>query len=93
MAEVAAYREGDTLIQSACGAIGELLLVYKKVQRLAGLTARLELLEALEAMGDADDVRRHRGCGRRAPTAVREDDDAMWPLAAGGALPRSASAA
>ena len=97
VAEVAArYREGDTLIQSACGAIGELLLVYKKVQRLAGLTARVsELLEALEAMGDADDVLPSpswvRPAGAYEP--YEEDDDAMWPLAANGTLPRSASAA
>ncbi len=51
-AEVAArYREADTLIQNACGAIGDLMLIYKKVQRLAGLTTRVsELLEALDRM-------------------------------------------
>ena len=42
---------------SAGGAIGDLLLVYKKVQRLAGLTTRVsELLEALERMEAAEAI-------------------------------------
>ena len=42
---------------SAGGAIGDLLLVYKKVQRLAGLTTRVsELLEALERMEAAEGI-------------------------------------
>ena len=47
-AEIAArYRESDTLIQSASSSIGDLMMVYKKLQRLAGFTARVvELLEA-----------------------------------------------
>lgn len=49
-AEVAArYRESDSLMQSASASLGDLLLVYKKLQRLAGFTARVtELLEAVE---------------------------------------------
>lgn len=49
-AEIAArYRESDTLIQSASSSIGDLMMVYKKLQRLAGFTARVvELLEAVD---------------------------------------------
>lgn len=49
-AQIAArYRESDTLIQSASSSIGDLLMVYKKLQRLAGFTARVvELLEAVD---------------------------------------------
>lgn len=51
VAEVAArYREYDSLLQSASAAVGDLLLVYKKLQRLSGYTARVvELLEAVDA--------------------------------------------
>jgi ATP-binding cassette subfamily D (ALD) protein 3 len=50
VAEVAArYREYDSLLQSASASVGDLLLVYKKLQRLSGFTARVvELLEAVE---------------------------------------------
>ena len=45
----ALYRESDSLIQSASASIGDLLMVYKKLQRLAGFTTRVvELLEAVE---------------------------------------------
>jgi ATP-binding cassette subfamily D (ALD) protein 3 len=49
-ARVAAlYRESDTLIQSASSSIGDLMMVYKKLQRLAGFTARVvELIEAVD---------------------------------------------
>ena len=49
-AQIAAlYRESDTLIQSASSSIGDLMMVYKKLQRLAGFTARVvELIEAVD---------------------------------------------
>jgi hypothetical protein len=51
----ARYRESDSLIQSASGAIGDLLMVYKKLQRLAGFTGRVvELLEAVDTPQDAE---------------------------------------
>jgi len=51
MAETAArYRESDSLIQAASASIGDLMMVYKKLQRLSGFTARvMELLEAVDA--------------------------------------------
>jgi len=51
VAEVAArYREYDSLLQAASASVGDLLLVYKKLQRLSGFTARVvELLEAVDA--------------------------------------------
>lgn len=50
VAEVAArYREYDSLLQAASASVGDLLLVYKKLQRLSGFTARVvELLEAVD---------------------------------------------
>ena len=47
VAEVAArYRESDTLIQTASSSLGDLLMLYKKVQRLLGFTDRvMELLD------------------------------------------------
>jgi len=43
------YKVNDALIQQACRAVGDLIMVYKKVQTLAGYTARVsELLEAIE---------------------------------------------
>lgn len=50
-AEIASlYRESDTLIQSASSSIGDLMMVYKKLQRLSGFTARVvELLEAVDS--------------------------------------------
>eukprot|EP00301_Raphidiophrys_heterophryoidea_P014853 c23325_g1_i1.p1 GENE.c23325_g1_i1~~c23325_g1_i1.p1 ORF type:complete len:644 (-),score=135.51 c23325_g1_i1:100-2031(-) len=50
MAETAArYRESDSLIQAASSSIGDLMMVYKKLQRLSGFTARvMELLEAVD---------------------------------------------
>jgi len=50
VSEVAArYRESDTLIRSASESIGDLMMVYKKLQRLAGFTSRVvDLLEAVE---------------------------------------------
>ena len=45
----ARYREFDSLMQSSSAAIGDLMMVYKKTQRLAGYTARVvELLEAVD---------------------------------------------
>ena len=45
----ASYRESDTLIQAASSSIGDLMLVYKKLQRLAGFTTRVvELIEMIE---------------------------------------------
>ena len=50
--EIAArYKENDTLIKSASGSIGDLMLVYKKLQRLAGFTARVtELIESVDSV-------------------------------------------
>jgi ATP-binding cassette, subfamily D (ALD), member 3 len=50
--EIAArYKENDTLIKSASGSIGDLMLVYKKLQRLAGFTARVtELIESVDSI-------------------------------------------
>ncbi|KAI9209715.1 ABC family transporter: long-chain fatty acid [Polychytrium aggregatum] len=50
ISEIAArYRESDSLIQGASGAISDLLMVYKKLAQLSGFTARvMELLEAVE---------------------------------------------
>ena len=55
-AEIAArYRESDTLIQSASSSIGDLMMVYKKLQRLAGFTARvMDLLEAVDSIHDTN---------------------------------------
>jgi len=48
---VARYRVADDLIRQASAALGDLLLIYKKLQTLSGYTARVaELLEALERM-------------------------------------------
>mmetsp|Transcript_22235 Transcript_22235/g.75493 ORF Transcript_22235/g.75493 Transcript_22235/m.75493 type:complete len:659 (-) Transcript_22235:114-2090(-) len=45
----ARYREADTLIQQASSSITDLMMVYKKVQKLAGFTARVvELIEAVD---------------------------------------------
>jgi len=53
-ADVAArYKECDSLMQGAAASLGDLLLVYKRLQRLAGYTARVtELLEAFESNGE-----------------------------------------
>ncbi|KAK3272717.1 hypothetical protein CYMTET_18999, partial [Cymbomonas tetramitiformis] len=50
MATTAArYREADSLIQAASSSIGDLMMVYKKLQQLSGYTSRVvELLEAVE---------------------------------------------
>ena len=58
-AEIAArYRESDTLIQSASSSIGDLMMVYKKLQRLAGFTARvMDLLEAVDSIHDTNETR------------------------------------
>ncbi|KAA8494163.1 ABC transporter D family member 2 [Porphyridium purpureum] len=46
---VSKYKTNDALIQQACRAVGDLIMVYKKVQTLSGYTARVsELLEAIE---------------------------------------------
>ena len=57
-AQIAAlYRESDTLIQSASSSIGDLMMVYKKLQRLAGFTSRVvELIEAVD--GDRAEKKR-----------------------------------
>jgi len=45
-----AYRESDSLIQNASASVGDLLMVYKKLQRLSGFTARVsELLESMRS--------------------------------------------
>ena len=55
-----AYRESDSLIQNASASVGDLLMVYKKLQRLSGFTARVS--ELLESMRDGDgDGGRGRG--------------------------------
>jgi ATP-binding cassette subfamily D (ALD) protein 3 len=68
VAEVAArYRESDSLIQSASGAIGDLLMVYKKLQRLAGYTGRVvELLEAVDAPSHQPDEEESSGTNTNA---------------------------
>ena len=44
----AKYKFADNLIRNSSSAIGDLMMVYKKVQKLAGFTARVsELLEAV----------------------------------------------
>uniref|UniRef100_A0A7S3YWF6 ABC transporter domain-containing protein n=2 Tax=Lotharella globosa TaxID=91324 RepID=A0A7S3YWF6_9EUKA len=44
------YYETNILIQQASGSLSDLMLVYKKFQKLAGYTARvMELIEAIEA--------------------------------------------
>uniref|UniRef100_A0A6T5WRH5 Probable ATP-dependent transporter ycf16 n=1 Tax=Erythrolobus australicus TaxID=1077150 RepID=A0A6T5WRH5_9RHOD len=49
---VSKYKTNDALIQQACRAVGDLVMVYKKVQTLAGYTARVsELLEAIDTEG------------------------------------------
>lgn len=48
---LAKYRVADDLIRQGSAALGDLLMVYKKLQTLSGFTARVsELVEALEAM-------------------------------------------
>ena len=51
-AQIAArYKENNTLIQSSCESVGDLLMVYKKLQRLAGFTARVtELIEGVDVV-------------------------------------------
>ena len=51
-AQIAArYKENNTLIQSSCESVGDLLMVYKKLQRLAGFTARVtELIEVVDVV-------------------------------------------
>ena len=83
---------------SAGGAIGDLLLVYKKVQRLAGLTARVsELLEALERMEAAEEVEAAEGAeaagAAKAAGAAGAVGAAGTAWAAGTAGAASASAA
>jgi ATP-binding cassette subfamily D (ALD) protein 3 len=47
---VARYREADTLIQNASSSIGDLLMVYKKLQKLSGFTSRVvDLLHSVES--------------------------------------------
>jgi len=49
------YKTNDALIQQACRAVGDLVMVYKKVQTLAGYTARVsELLEAIDHSPESD---------------------------------------
>jgi ATP-binding cassette, subfamily D (ALD), member 3 len=44
------YRESDTLIQNASSSVGDLLMIYKKVQRLFGYSDRVtQLLEAVSS--------------------------------------------
>lgn len=51
------YRQNDVLIQQACSAIHDLVMVYKKVQRLAGLTSRVsELLEGMNEMNESSNA-------------------------------------
>jgi len=48
---IARYRVSDDLIRQGSAAFGELLVVYKKLQTLAGFTSRVaELIEALDQM-------------------------------------------
>ena len=73
-AQIAAlYRESDTLIQSASSSIGDLMMVYKKLQRLAGFTARVvELIEAV----DGDRAERASSNDAARETGASRDDDA-----------------
>ena len=78
---VARYREADTLIQNACGAIGDLMLVYKKVQRLAGLTTRVsELLEALQAMEHSEAKAAEEAVEAAPAASAAADDDDSSPF-------------
>ena len=73
-AEIAAlYRESDTLIQSASSSIGDLMMVYKKTQRLAGFTARVvELIEAVDGDRAERAASETRGSGPDARTKSLE---------------------
>ena len=52
------YRESDSLITEASAAVGDLMLVYKKLQRLNGYASRVvELLEAVKKGSDAQDTK------------------------------------
>lgn len=55
---IARYRVADDLIRQGSAALGDLLMVYKKLQTLSGYTARVsELVEALDAMSkDANEA-------------------------------------
>jgi ATP-binding cassette subfamily D (ALD) protein 3 len=53
---VARYREADTLIQNASSSIGDLLMVYKKLQKLSGFTSRVvDLLHSVESGEEEED--------------------------------------
>jgi len=53
-AVVSRYRQNDALIQQSCSALHDLVMVYKKVQRLAGFTSRVsELLEGMNEINVA----------------------------------------
>ena len=56
VAEIAArYRESDTLIQNASSSVGDLLMIYKKVQRLFGYADRVtQLLEAVSSSSSSN---------------------------------------
>ena len=58
VAEIAArYRESDTLIQNASSSVGDLLMIYKKVQRLFGYADRVtQLLEAVSSSSSSSNL-------------------------------------
>ncbi|EEH53990.1 ATP-binding cassette superfamily, partial [Micromonas pusilla CCMP1545] len=72
--EIAArYRESDTLIQSASSSVGDLMMVYKKLQRLSGFTARVvELLEANGVKNIVAALEKKLSAPRGGPTAAAE---------------------
>jgi ATP-binding cassette, subfamily D (ALD), member 3 len=52
---VSKYREADTLIQNASSSIGDLLMVYKKLQKLSGYTSRVvDLLHSVESSSEEE---------------------------------------
>ncbi len=54
---VARYREADTLIQNASSSIGDLLMVYKKLQKLSGFTSRVvDLLHSVESGEEEEEI-------------------------------------
>mmetsp|Transcript_37550 Transcript_37550/g.74570 ORF Transcript_37550/g.74570 Transcript_37550/m.74570 type:complete len:699 (-) Transcript_37550:94-2190(-) len=55
---LAQYRVADDLIRQSSASLGDLLMVYKKLQTLSGFTARVsELIEALECVSDRPERR------------------------------------
>jgi ATP-binding cassette subfamily D (ALD) protein 3 len=72
---IARYRVADDLIRQGSAALGDLLMVYKKLQTLSGYTARVsELVEALDAMSHASRSTSPNDFGTLASTAIAIED-------------------